>query len=92
MDYADVLQCGIEELIRWIGAPAYLAKHSFSCRVFEQLLEHCQPEQLHEMVSVALANVGVLCTHSFGNYVLQQFSEYTPPALIRNANISLDFH
>jgi len=72
----EALQFMIEELMSKKGAATYLAKHRFGCRVFERLLEHCQPEQTQDMVSELFANAVALCTDPFGNYVLQHLFEY----------------
>lgn len=74
----DASQFIVDELKSWKGAPAYLARHKFGCRIFERLLEHC-PMQVKGMIDELLINESIartLCMDSFGNYMMQHIFEH----------------
>jgi len=56
-----------------------VASHRFGCRILEGLLLHCPQEQLHIIVDCILAHAPALCTHMYGNFVVQRLLEYSCP-------------
>jgi hypothetical protein len=52
------------------------AKHRYSCRSLQRLLEHLTPAQLAALVDILLANAISLSRHIYGNYVVQHVAEY----------------
>lgn len=67
----------IDEIMsRGPGSGAYAAQHCFGCRVVERLLEHCTFEQVGPLVEDLLENGSQLCSHQYGNFVVQHVLEF----------------
>jgi hypothetical protein len=50
--------------------------HRYGCRVMEELLRICRPEQLHGLMGHLLAEADGLCTHMYGNFVIKAFLQH----------------
>jgi len=72
----DHSQFIIDELMQSHHGIAQAARHRFGCRVLERLLEHCQPGQVRCLINDLLADGVELCTHQYGNYVMQHVLDY----------------
>lgn len=56
-----------------------LARHRFGCRILEGLVTQCPLEQLQTMVQILLGEAPALCTHMYGNFVMQRLLEHVQP-------------
>jgi hypothetical protein len=74
---APGVQFILEELLkRGVQYIVDAAKHQYSCRSLQRLLEHLNPVQLAPLVDILLANAISLSRHRYGNYVMQNVAEY----------------
>jgi len=61
------------------SGPAWVARHRYGCRVVERLLEHCPAAQAKLLIDSILIEPVQLCTHPYGNYVMQHILEHGSP-------------
>jgi len=50
--------------------------HRYGCRIVEELLRVCRPEQVHGIMGHLLAEAEGLCTHMYGNFVMKAFLQH----------------
>lgn len=53
-----------------------MACHKYGCRVIQRTLEHCRPDQVHDMVEMLLTDTLALSQHTYANYVMQHVCEF----------------
>jgi pumilio RNA-binding family len=58
------------------NAVGRVARHRYSCRILQRLLEHCSSEQMSGLVENLLDDAVPLATHIYANYVMQHLLEY----------------
>jgi len=62
------------------GMGVEVARHRYGCRILCRLLEHSATDVgPMALISEVLAEVGSLCRHSFGHYVIQSVLEHGTP-------------
>mmetsp|Transcript_147158 Transcript_147158/g.382544 ORF Transcript_147158/g.382544 Transcript_147158/m.382544 type:complete len:304 (+) Transcript_147158:120-1031(+) len=49
-----------------------VARHKYGCRIVQSLVEHCLPEQVHDLVSHLLDEFSELIKPGFGRFVLEK--------------------
>jgi hypothetical protein len=76
----DTMQFVLHELCAFPDRGLFIAKHRFGCRILERLLEHCPAQQTRILVEDVTEHAYALCSHPFGNYVVQHVLEYGAPA------------
>merc|ERR1712046_219798 len=59
-----------------------IARHRYGCRIVEGLLSKCPLEQVQGLVDCLFLDASALCTHMYGNFVMQRLFDY-PTALVR---------
>lgn len=70
------VQFVVDELGAYRGGWAALARHRYGCRVEERLIEQLPEEMLGMLMTAVIADTHTLCSHPFGNYVVQHILEY----------------
>lgn len=74
----ESVQFIIDELLG--RRPTYAAlqacRHKFACRIPQRLMEVCHPSQVERLVQGILTDARSLCTHQFGNYVIQHILDF----------------
>jgi len=69
-------QFAIDEIMKkGERAIAQAARHKYSCRIIQRLLEHCSCEQVSCLVEALLADAVATSRHPYGNYVMQHLLE-----------------
>lgn len=63
------------------------ARHRYSCRSLQRLLEHLTPGQLKPLVEALLANAISLSRHVYANYVMQHVVEHGTDAQRRRLTL-----
>jgi len=69
---------------------AQAARHRFGCRIMERLLEHCNAEQVKPLVEEILPDTLALCSHIYGNYVIQHLLEHGGPDVTSRITATLE--
>lgn len=80
MSSAHTSQFVIDELLELGRAVGKVARHKYSCRVLQRLLEHCQPSQIQPLVDRLVADGPALSAHTYGTYVVRCILEHGTPA------------
>lgn len=71
------LQFMIDELVNeGPDTVCQVSKHCYGCRVMERLLARCASKQLFRIAGSLLGDAANLCTHRFGNFVMQRLLEH----------------
>jgi hypothetical protein len=52
-----------------------IARHRYGCRIVEGLLSKCPLEQVQGLVDCLFPDAAALCTHMYGNFVMQRLFE-----------------
>lgn len=91
----QALQFIVDELVaspRAAGRTCALqaARHRFACRVVERLVEHCPVEIARALLDQLVEDGVALCSHPYGNFVLQHMLEHAPPEHRRRLNRLLE--
>jgi hypothetical protein len=74
---ASSLDFVVQEIVQEGSADVkQFASHRYGCRIMEELLRICRPEQLHELMDHLLAEADELCTHMYGNFVMKAFLQH----------------
>jgi hypothetical protein len=55
------------------------AQHRYGCRIIEGLLIRCPRQQVRYLIEYMLADAASLCTHMYGNFVMQRLLEHSAP-------------
>lgn len=58
-----------------------LARHRYGCRILEELVTQVPLDGLEGIVENLLLEAPTLCTHIYGNFVMQRLLEHSPVAL-----------
>jgi pumilio RNA-binding family len=66
----------LNELSRFPGSWAGVAKHRFGCRIAERVLEHCSEELTAPLVKSVLNDISATSKSLFANYVVQHILEH----------------
>lgn len=68
----------VEELL---GVVDETARHRFGCRLLCRILEHMSAgdKATRDLLDEVLVNVGELCSHTFGSYVVRHILEFGLP-------------
>lgn len=72
----ESLQFIVEEVTARSGLVAQASRHRYGCRIVQQLLKKCRPQQVHVLAEVLLADATAFSCHPFGSYVMQQLMEH----------------
>lgn len=73
---SESLQFIVEEVTARSGLVAQATRHRYGCRIVQQLIKKCQPQQVHALAEVLLADATAFSCHPFGNYVMQHLAEH----------------
>lgn len=68
-----------DEIMEKSNGAAMAARMRFGCRILERQLEHYPAEQVGPLLDGLLGDAAALCTHLYGNYVMQHILEHGPP-------------
>lgn len=55
------------------------SRHKYGCRIVQQLLEHCEADQIQSLAEVIIAQASHVACHPFGNYVIQHLLSHASP-------------
>jgi len=80
----QALQFIVDELVASPGAAGrtcvgQAARHRFACRVVERLVEQCPVEIARALLDRLVEDGVALCSHPYGNFVVQHMLEHAPP-------------
>jgi hypothetical protein len=91
----QALQFIVDELVASPGrlgrtCALQAARHRFACRVVERLVEQCPLEIARGLLDQLVEDGVALCSHPYGNFVLQHMLEHAPPEHRRRLNQLLE--